>query len=123
MIVLVTGSREFEDPVPVYRALNDALTNGMRSIVVGDCPTGADHYARTWAGMMGVPCEMVRADWTRWGKAAGPLRNRRMVDVYRPTACLAFFWPGAGNRGTTDCANYAEAQGVQVLRFDGPNPR
>ena len=122
-VVLVTGSRDHDDPSTVFRELNNAHVNGMRSLVVGDCPTGVVHYVRMWANTMGVPYEMVRAEWTRWGKAAGPIRNRRMIDVYKPDACLAFFQPGAGNRGTTDCANYAEAQGVRVLRFEGPNPR
>ena len=54
--VIVTGSREFPSEDAVWEALAmlcaEQLPNGGTITVVhGDCPRGADHFARTWCAL------------------------------------------------------------------------
>lgn len=125
--ILVTGSREWDNEVLLRDALDAARGYGELSVIVGDCPTGADAMAREWCGDFGVPYAVYVADWANHGKAAGPIRNCAMVDDLVESAfncldtmyCLAFFRDGAGNRGTRHCSGYAESRGVPVQRFHG----
>ena len=120
MRVVITGSRDHGDPVQVWQALVDLRhEHGPSSLLVGvgDCRTGADLYAAQWCARANVEHIVFRADWRREGRAAGPNRNRRMVDTIKPDRVLAFFWPGSANRGTSHCVSYAESKGIEVVRF------
>jgi len=99
MRILITGSRDWEGLSAenrVYRVL-DAVANlayqlGEKlTIVHGDCPTGADTCADRWARRREpvVALETHPADWTIYGKAAGPRRNRHMVGL-GADMCIAF---------------------------------
>ena len=110
---MVTGSRGWTD----REAISDAMFRVMRDdedmvLVVGDCPTGADAIAEDIArNELPYAVEKHRADWRRYGIAAGPMRNQRMVDQ-RPDVCLAF--PLDGSRGTWDAVRRARAAGIRV---------
>lgn len=127
MRILVTGARDWPDRLAVYRALNevceefdlnyepDEYGNTMPdpskiTVVHGDCPTGADHYADQWCISSFMEAERHPADWAAYGKAAGPMRNQQMVSL-GADLCLAF--PLGGN-GTADCMRKAKAAGIQV---------
>jgi hypothetical protein len=123
--ILVTGSREWTDRHALEQALWSAACE-LRGhfaeqtfvIVHGDCPTGADRMARDWAtgrvtrsSLMRFTHEAHPADWDAKGKAAGPLRNQRMVDL-GADLCLAF--PTARSVGTWDCIKRANRAGIPV---------
>lgn len=122
--LLVTGSRRWADREAVTRALDDAVRGlGAQpadvTLVVGDCPTGADQVATQWARRNGVGLEVFRASWRTYGKAAGPIRNQAMVDSGADLA-LAFWLPGS--KGTTHAMTAARTAGVPVrLLSDGHN--
>ncbi|EFC86486.1 SLOG family protein [Parafrankia sp. EUN1f] len=120
MRVLVTGSRDIVTGSIVYRALFEehATAPTPLTLVVGDCPTGADFLARHWAEAVTrlgskVHVEVFTADWDTRGRAAGPERNARMV-ASGADICLAFYKRGAGNRGTSNCVRLARAAGIPV---------
>ena len=81
------------------------------TVVHGDAP-GADTLAKQVAEEYGMQVEAHPADWRKHGKAAGPLRNQRMVAL-GADICLAF--PEPGSRGTLDCMRRAEAAGIGVV--------
>lgn len=111
--VLVTGSRDWSDVSAVYAALDAQRAKFPDLVVVhGDCPTGADSFARQWARTRGVPMEAYPARWERYGKVAGPKRNQRMVDL-GADVCLAF--PLGASRGTRDCMRRAVVAGIPVV--------
>lgn len=117
MVILVTGSRHLTDDVRVFKAL-DALSKPY-----ADChitvrhggASGADMLAAKWAKARGYEEERVCADWNAYGKAAGPIRNQRMVDMDpRPAVCVGF--PEPDSRGTYDCMDRARKAGITVVK-------
>lgn len=133
--VIVTGSRDF-----AHRSLLHALLNNESranpgpypiAVLVGDCPTGADAYARGWCARHGAEADLTvfRADWALWRatggrEGGGPARNAEMV-ASEPKAdrCLAFFAPPpALNRGTSGCVALARDAGIEVLEFCRTRP-
>lgn len=118
--VIVTGGRDFQDRECVFREL-DALSGKIcdraplgticLTIVHGDCLTGADRWADEWAVINGAPVNSYPADWKRWGAAAGPIRNEKIVK-YHPNADLCLAFPG-GN-GTADMVERCKRAGIPV---------
>lgn len=106
MRVLVCGGRDYADKEKVASTL-EAI--GPSLIIEGGA-TGADYCAAHWAAKAGIPAETFSADWTAHGKAAGPIRNQRMIDEGKPDLVVAF----PGGRGTADMVRRARAAGIEV---------
>lgn len=115
MRLLVTGSREWDNYPLTVQVLTEfiwrkgALLDAV--LVHGDCPTGLDRMAgRIWT-ILGRPVETHPADWETHGKAAGPIRNKLMVEL-GADYCIGFFKEGAVNRGTRNCYSLARKAGI-----------
>lgn len=86
--ILITGSRDWEDAHKIeqelYNHVNEMYRAGKADklvIVHGDCPTGADRMAADWASSIPrVIIEAYPANWNRYGKSAGFIRNSEMVN-------------------------------------------
>lgn len=127
MRVLVCGGRDFADRDAVFRAL-DGLTGDVTdehplgtiplTIIHGSCRTGADLWADEWAVVNWASIKEFPADWEAHGRAAGPIRNARMLAEGRPDLVLAF----PGGRGTADMVRKAKAAGVPVVEPLSPVP-
>ena len=113
MKILVTGSRTFPSRELVEEQLS--LWNpGEATVIVGDCPTGADLYAREWCAKNNIACQIHYANWDKYGKSAGPRRNREMVEE-KPDIVLAFF--DGDNRGTKNCVDLASKADISVAKY------
>lgn len=116
MRILITGERDWKDESQVTGAIDRmraGLEPGEVTIVVGDCPTGADAIARDYALRSGFQPEVWFARWAELGLGAGPERNGRMV-ASGAEYCLAF-WSGRTERsGTFDCLLQAVKAGIPV---------
>jgi hypothetical protein len=125
--VIVCGSRTFSDPKPVdtmlyglWRPLiadigRASKRDGVMTVVEGGAK-GADALAAFWAqSHEGVCWIQVTANWSRDGKAAGPIRNQRMLDDGEPDLVLAFVdKPLEESRGTADMVRRARQARVPV---------
>jgi len=98
--VCVSGSREYRVLENVDRVLA-ALPRGI--VVVHGGAIGVDSRADGAARRLGLPVEVWEPDWERYGRRAGPLRNREMV-----ATCdfLYAFWNGV-SRGTASAIQAA----------------
>lgn len=113
MRVLVCGGRDYLDRERVYAEL-DAMLPKMGTLMCGGAP-GADTLAWDWGWSRGFYCQRYMAEWKKHGRAAGPIRNARMLEEGKPDLVVAF----PGGTGTEDMIRQAEAAGVTVRRVDG----
>lgn len=79
------------------------------SIVTGDAK-GADAGARAYAREINIPPISFPADWNKHGNAAGPRRNRQIVEAID---VLIAFWDGK-SPGTLDCIRQGVRRGIKV---------
>jgi hypothetical protein len=88
-------------------------------IIEGEAP-GADTLGREFAIEYGIPVEPFPAQWNTHGKAAGPIRNQRMIDEGHPTCAVAFYdKPRSESRGTADMVRRLKKAGIVVEEIDG----
>jgi hypothetical protein len=123
MKVVVCGSRNGPKstfivmPEEVYREM-DRLHAELRitDLMQGGNPCGVDGFARRWATTKPEIRRWVcKAEWIKFGPAAGPIRNRRMVEWHRD---IVIGFPG--DRGTADMIAQAEAAGIPLRRVLQP---
>jgi len=75
---------------------------------------GADWQADLWAASTRLPTDPNPADWDHYGRAAGPIRNRAMVDKFATVRALVAAFPVGTSAGTMDCVRRAKAAGIPV---------
>lgn len=111
--VLVCGGRDYADEARVFAELNDLDPDFLIEGGAG----GADTLAWRWANCKLPPDRRltISAEWDRYGKAAGPMRNQRMLDEGKPDLVLAF----PGGKGTADMIRRAKRAGIQVKEIGG----
>lgn len=113
--IAISGSRNY--PASRSRLVSQCITteyrryNGDVLFLVGDCPTGADFIAKSFLDEKDWPYKEFKAEWDRYGKAAGPRRNIEMID-YGAEELIAF--PDSDSRGTKQCAEYASSLNIPV---------
>ncbi|AFI24974.1 hypothetical protein [Mycobacterium phage SWU1] len=118
--MLITGSRIWKDRTTIWEALATEYHRSFSGLtVVHGGARGADDIADRWAWGMkqegwDVLPELHRADWERYGKRAGILRNIEMVRA-GADICLAF--PLGNSVGTRHCMREAERAGIPVINF------
>ena len=108
---LVCGGRDFQDTQRVFACLDHVakVVGKPEMLIVGDA-RGADSSAKLWAKHRQIPGIMVRANWKRDGKSAGPKRNARMLQ-YGPNLVIHF----PGGAGTADMVHRAQAAEVETI--------
>jgi predicted Rossmann-fold nucleotide-binding protein len=123
--ILVCGGRDFDDYPFVAATLDricaekgweyepDEYGNTLPSVVViQGGARGADACADQWAVTRWCSMIEIKADWDIWGKAAGPIRNQRMLEE-KPVLVVAF----PGGVGTKDMVERARRAGVEVMEI------
>jgi len=110
MRVLVCGGRDFKDFDMLCRELDELHAERTFTEVIEGGAGGADIMGHDWAKLNGVPTICYLADWETYGRAAGPLRNQRMLDEGKPDLVITF----PGGRGTADLVRRAKAVGIPI---------
>ncbi len=116
MRLLVTGDRRWTDEGTIYRALSPF--RGKDVVVVHGGAAGADSIAEKVAEQLGLDTEVHPANWRRYKRAAGPIRNREMLDsgVAEVFAFHSHLWD---SKGTRNCILQALRRGLRVTIHTG----
>ncbi len=109
--VIVTGSRDWPFPEQIY----EALTNGCFNVVIQGGARGADRFAYFWAKKNNMKSITINADWDKYGKRAGFIRNEVMLRKFPKAWVYAFCLNGS--KGTVNCYMKAKELGMNVRIF------
>lgn len=83
------------------------------SEIVSGGALGVDSYGEEWADCQSLALKVFRADWEKYGRAAGPIRNLEMVGY---GDALVAFWDGS-SRGTRHIIAEARKKGLRLVVF------
>lgn len=97
MKVIVAGSREGIDKDFLFSTLTEDLSHLIPELeIVSGGARGTDLLGEEWAYAANVDVKQFLADWDKYGKRAGFIRN---VEMSRYADALIAFWDGE-SKGT-----------------------
>lgn len=105
--VIVAGCRAYNNYEEAKEYIDFCISNirkGNQIIIVSGGAKGADALGERYAGDNGFKIERYPAHWDKYGKAAGPIRNKYMAERADYIIC---FWDGK-SRGTKSMINIAK---------------
>lgn len=123
--VIIAGGRTFTDyeklsgeASNIIKANLDALgLNEEQVRIISGHAAGTDSLGERFATESGFNLTIFPANWVRFGKPAGCIRNQTMVDYATEEGndnMLIAFWNGT-SRGTRDMIDRAEKSGMDVF--------
>lgn len=90
--VVIAGCRDYNNYVEAETYIDFCLSDIRREnniIIVSGCASGADAIGERYAEENGLKVEKYPANWKRYGRSAGPKRNKQMAEVSDYVIC---FW-------------------------------
>lgn len=113
MRLLVCGDRNWQD----FQAVLREIRARMPDLVIEGEARGADRLAREAAEFLGITVRPFPADWDTHGRAAGPIRNRDMLEQGDPDEVIAFHTDIANSKGTANMVALARKAGIPVTVY------
>lgn len=110
MKVVVCGSRDWKGYQAIRKRLMLLPANAI--VIEGGCD-GADLLAREIALDIGLEVVEFPAAWKKYGKAAGPIRNIKMLNAH-PHLLIAFHHDMSQSKGTKQIIAEARKRGIEV---------
>ena len=111
-VICFSGSRNFNDYTDI---IYDVLLSMPKNItVIHGCAKGVDSAVDLIAEGLGLKVLKFPADWQRYGKSAGPIRNMEMIKM---CDVLIAFWDGK-SKGTKNAIDTAKKMNKIVLVFN-----
>lgn len=118
--VLICGSRDFKVTTEkMYKDMLEtldflsAISNEklIADEIISGGADGPDKVAIEMAKEHNIKCSIFLPDWTSWGRAAGPIRNKEMVDK---AEIVIAYWDGesAGTRSTIQITDKQDKLGM-----------
>jgi hypothetical protein len=109
--VIIAGSRHM--PSESYPLIGRAVVRSGFPVteVVCGMAAGADALGHRWADAKELPVKEFPADWSRYGQAAGPIRNRQMAEY--ADALIVFIW--GNSRGSENMRKQMEERRKPVF--------
>jgi hypothetical protein len=119
MNILVCGSRDWNDFTTIAKYLEELNSTDNHvekpiTIIHGGCK-GADSIAGYLAAQLGFQVRVFTADWSKYGKAAGLIRNQQMLDEGQPNLVVAFHNALEDSKGTLDMVSRARKAEINVI--------
>jgi len=109
--VLICGDRNYTNKAAIDKFINSLPRDAV--IIEGEA-AGADTLAATSAKQHGHTVIPFPAKWAKYGRAAGPIRNKQMLDVGKPDVVVAFHDNIDSSKGTSNMLKQASKQGIKT---------
>ena len=110
--VIIAGGRDFHDYELLENKCDYYLSNLDTNVIVivSGMALGADTLGEKYAKRRGYKIDYYPANWDKYGKSAGFIRNKEMVDIASAAIC---FWDGK-SKGTKHTIDLCKEKGIPV---------
>lgn len=89
--VIISGSRNIKDYAIVKEFVERCIGNLNPVEIVSGGAEGVDELGETFAYLHKLPLTIFEAEWDKYGKSAGPIRNEKMAQYAK--YCIVI-WDG-----------------------------
>lgn len=110
MKTIIAGMRDYDSPETVERLAAHVHEMYPITEVISGGAKGVDRFGEAWAEKSGIPITPFPADWDKYGKSAGPVRNAEMASA---ADALLAVWDGE-SRGTRDMIRKAYKKDLRI---------
>lgn len=110
MKTIIAGSRSYTNTREFFILIGSVPWVGGVTEVVSGCAKGPDTMGELWAEYFSLPITKFPANWTKYGRGAGHIRNAEMAEY---ADALIAFWDGV-SAGTANMINLAKAKGLKT---------
>jgi hypothetical protein len=110
MKVIIAGGRDFDDYDLLCEKCDKILSRQTEIEIVSGRVRGADQLGERYAKERNYPIKMFAADWNRYGKRAGYIRNEDMANYGDG---LILFWNGI-SKGSEHMLNTAKEWNLKI---------
>jgi hypothetical protein len=107
----IVGTRSYQDYKEFKYYLEEFQKDKCVKQIITGCANGADDLARRYAREKGIDLEVKEANWKKYGKGAGPIRNARIA---RECDYMIAFWD-MNSHGTRNALLLAERLGKRTM--------
>lgn len=116
MKVIIAGGRDFNNYELLFKKCENILSKQKEVEIVSGTANGADKLGEKYAKEKGFKIKLFPADWEKYKKAAGYIRNKQMADY---ADSLIAFWDGK-SKGTKHMIDLAEEYNlnIRIIRYD-----
>ena len=121
--IIIAGGRDFNNynllKETMWNIFIDRPTDKSFVEIISGCANGADKLGILYANDYGINLKKFPADWDKFGKSAGYIRNKEMAKYAREeNGVLIAFWDGQskGTRHMIDLANEYKLE-VHVIKY------
>lgn len=120
--IIIAGSRDFSDYNIVKKSLKNFLISKQTSdkpIIICGMARGADMLGYRLAKEFKLPLKEFPAEWNRFGKSAGYIRNEQMAKYAQEheNGVLFAFWDGK-SKGTKWMIELARKYNLEIHIFN-----
>ena len=112
MNVVIAGGRDFTNTALVFNKLKNLFN--INDVIISGHASGADKIGEAYAKVYNMQVRLFPAEWDKYGKSAGPIRNRKMAEV---ADLVIVFWD-LESRGTKSMIKEALRLNKKLLVFD-----
>lgn len=110
LVVLVCGDRHWSNRAAIIKRLKQLP---LDTLILHGGASGADSIAGEEALKLGLEVKVFPANWDKYGRAAGPIRNIEMLDQ-NPQLVIAFHPNLTQSRGTAHTVREARKRQIKV---------
>jgi hypothetical protein len=117
MRIIFSGSRNWmNEPIvlDMLKMIISKFEKDQVTIVVGGAK-GLDQIAENLAKSLHLKVDVFYADWDLHGKAAGPIRNQKMLDS---GADLLVAFPSKDSKGTRHMIDISQKAGIKTIIYE-----
>jgi len=111
--LIIAGNRFFDDYEFLCQKVDSLIKNivkNHRMIIVSGACDGADSFGEKYAKEKGFDIVRMPANWSLYGKKAGPIRNKEMALV--ADGCVCFLPRDKKSKGTKDMIRNAKKEKI-----------
>ena len=118
--VIIAGGREFNDFKRLSQTCDKVISgyynDDTNITIISGNAKGTDRLGESYARMKGYNLQIFPADWFKYGRKAGIIRNAQMAEYAtsdNATGVLIAFWNGK-SKGTGNMIDIARSRDMSV---------
>jgi len=113
MRLLICGDRDWNDQALIGKVIDSLKIRP--SVIIEGGARGADKQAKFCAINRNIPFMEFKAQWNKYGKSAGPIRNQQMIEEGKPTDVIAFHDDIDNSKGTKHMVSLSRKAGIPTV--------